>query len=273
MYRISWAVKNLNLDMEALKEELEEIAVKYNLKNIMQDAWDIYRANSTPDCKAVFALCLSLAWEHIKYDPAGDWSRMDANDQLRFLTACIRRAAKNEIGNSTGDNYNAINEDIAYFYQFHGLDCIRNEAYIKVTETLARLDALNATRAAKGKEPVSLVAIVYNAAKYSIRRFYRQDIKHGVAEVRTTTDADGNTWDYIDTMVHDRAADTERTALAHVAFGELLSKRDSIDRTIVQAKADGLTDSQIANMLGISQQAVNKRVRRLREDIADQLPA
>ena len=54
---------------------------KYNLKNIMKRAWEIYRTNSDTNMKAVFAICLQIAWAEAKASTQKDW-RKERNAKL-----------------------------------------------------------------------------------------------------------------------------------------------------------------------------------------------
>ena len=89
--------------------------MKYNLHDVMSKAWEIYHANKQPDgLRPVFSICLEMAWEHVKNaNVLNQWQAMSEKEQINMLTACVKRAAKNEIGYSTEDHYLQYNETVA----------------------------------------------------------------------------------------------------------------------------------------------------------------
>ena len=241
-----------------------------NLSEVMSKAWEIYRANSTPDCKAVFGICLEMAWSIVKAetsDPIAEWSEMTEAQQIKMLKSCVKKAAKDTIGYSVEDNYNGFNETV--LWQLHNVNEFINEAYCKLAPHLNAeyLDKLNAKRNAAYKPNVKLIALCYRAAKESITRIYRDDIKHGKASVKTITDKNGEERSYIDTMASSRADNTEATALLNIAIAEILSGRDETDKIILVGKRDGYTEREIAKEVNITNVAVHKRIQKLRADL------
>lgn len=122
-------------------------------------------------------------------------------DKVRMMAACVRKAAKNEIGYSTEDHYLQFSEVPAFgCYRPHDFDEFVNETCIRVLSRLADVDKLTATnerRAAQGKRPLRLVSVVYNAARASIAAVYYADSKHGAAYDWQIEDGEGNaraTW-------------------------------------------------------------------------------
>ena len=91
--------------------------MKYNLHEVMSKAWEIYHANKQPGgLRPVFSICLEMAWEHVKNSNIlNQWQAMSEQQQINMLTACVKRAAKNEIGYSTEDHYLQYNETVAWF--------------------------------------------------------------------------------------------------------------------------------------------------------------
>lgn len=245
---------------------------KYNLREVMAKAWEIYRVNldNAEGLRPVFSLCLEMAWEHVKNQPADvvtSWGAMSPEAQVQMLTACVKVAAKNEIRYSVEDHYSEFNETVAWFLRDHGIDGLVNEAYCKL---MPRLDAdylgeLNSRRESKGLVNISLVALVYRSAKDAIRAVYRNDIKHARASVRTVKDKDGTEYSYIDTMASSRKDNTETAAVIRSSLAAFINGRDEIDRLIIEGKRDGYTEREIAAMVGISGPAIHKRIDRIRE--------
>lgn len=244
--------------------------MKYNTKEIMCKAWEIYRATDQGDgIRPIFSLCLKMAWENAKNAPERvmeSWRAMTEMQQYNMLKANVRRAAKDEIKYSTEDHYNEFNEDVAWLMQSHDLDGFVNDAWLKLAEALDEdhLEELNERRAEAGKMNISLVSLVYRAAAYAIRSVYRAEIKHVRARVQVVKDKNGDEVEYIDTMASSRRDNTEAAAMAAVGLEQFLNSRDEIDRIIIEAKRDGYTQKEIAAMVGISDVAIHKRMKKIR---------
>lgn len=245
---------------------------KYELSAIMGKAWEIYRANlnNVDGLRPVFGLCLEMAWEDAHNTPdnvVNQWVAMADVAQVKMLTACIKSAAKNEIRYSTEDHYSQYNETVVWFLRNHGIDDLVNEAYCKLMPRLdpVYLAELNERRASKGLVNISLVALVYRSAKDAIRCVYRDDIKHGRANVRTIKDKSGDEYSYIDTMVSSRKDNTETAAIIRMTLDSVINDRDEIDRIIIEGKRDGYTERELAAIVGISGPAIHKRVDKIRE--------
>lgn len=244
---------------------------KYDLKSIMRKAWEIYRATDEGDgIKPVFGMCLQMAWENAKAEPARvieQWESMDEAAQIKMLKANVRKAAKNEIAYSVEDHYNQYNEVVAWFMGYHDLDGLVNEAWLKLSERLnpQYLQSLNAKREAAGKLNISLVSLVYRSAKDAIRSTFDQDIKHGRARVHTVIDKNGDQVDYIDTMATSAKDNTETTAIIRATMRDVVKGLDDTDRIIIEGRRDGYTEREIADMLGtMSSVAVHKRIVKIR---------
>ena len=88
----------------------------YNMSETMTRAWAIRKAAAADmGCKVSEVLmgeCLKIAWAEAEGANAetnaaaiaGEWANMADADKMRMMTACIRKAAKNEIGYSTEDH-------------------------------------------------------------------------------------------------------------------------------------------------------------------------
>ena len=144
----------------------------YNVRDIMNRAWDIRKtAAAEIGCKVgevVMGECLRLAWAEAEgvnaegnaLEIVKEWADMADADKVRMMAACVRKAAKNEIGYSTEDHYLQFSEVPAFgCYRPHDFDEFVNETCIRVLSRLADVDKLTATnerRAAQGKRPLRL---------------------------------------------------------------------------------------------------------------------
>lgn len=246
----------------------------YNLSGIMSRAWAIYRENTTDDLKAVFSICLQMAWAEAEAVYAEDnaaaviaeWNDLGEAAQIRFMTACVRRAAKNEIGYSIEDKYLQFSEIPAWGLYGHAFDEFVNEAWLRIAASLDlnKLTARNEARAAQGKRPITLVSLVYNAARASIATIYNNDHKHGCASIRTIVGKDGEEYSYVDTMATSRRDCTETSAIIRADIDRFTAGRDAVDRAIIAGLMRGDTLREIAAVVNLSHVAVYKRVEKLR---------
>lgn len=254
---------------------------KYNLAAIMFRAWAIRKTAATEiGCKVsevVWGLCLQQAWAEAEGENAAvnasavvnEWAAMNDNDKIRMMSACVRKAAKNEIGYSTEDHYLQFSEVPAYgCYRPHDFDEFVSETAIRVLGKLGDIDKLTAAnerRAAKGKRPIRLVSIVYNAARASIAAIYYADAKHGAAYDREISDEDGNSASYLETMCSDTHQDTERAAIIRAGLDSYREGLDEIGQKIMEMVIDGKTEREVGEAVGISNVAVHKRIVKMRE--------
>lgn len=252
----------------------------YNLGEIMKRAWDIRKTAATGmKCRiseVIMGECLKIAWAEAEgaYAEtnataiADEWANMADADKVRIMTACVRKAAKNEIGYSTEDHYLQFAEVPAFgCWGPHDFDEFISETCIRVLGKLSDLDKLTATnerRAAQGKRPMTLVNVVYNAARASIAAVYYQDSKHGAAYDWKISDGEGNTASYLETCCGDRTADTETSAIIRVDLERFRAGLDAIGRQILEMVAAHKTEREIGKAVGISNVAVHKRIVKMR---------
>ena len=261
---------------------------KYDLSAIMRHAWAIRRAAAADMGCSVSAVvwgeCLRMAWAdaeglHAEENAAAlvaEWNAMDIDAQMRFMTACVRRAAKNDIGYSTEDHYLQFVEVPAYALHGHDFDEYVNETWLRIAGKLAdpaKLAQVNENRAAAYKRPLCLQKLVYDSAHASIQAIYYADIKHGRACVREIVDADGDTYSYVETMASARRDNTESSAIARVIVEQVISRFDLTGRRIWSYTRLGLTEREIAQYVGISNVAVHKRIAKMKKAVADALAA
>ena len=252
----------------------------YNVRDIMNRAWDIRKAAAAEiGCKVgevVMGECLRLAWAEAEGVNAEDnaleivreWADMADADKVRMMAACVRKAAKNEIGYSTEDHYLQFSEVPAFgCYRPHDFDEFVNETCIRVLSRLADVDKLTATnerRAAQGKRPLRLVSVVYNAARASIAAVYYADSKHGAAYDWQIEDGEGNAASYLETCCGDATENTETAAIIRADVERMRDGLDEIGKQILEMVAAGKTEREIGKAVGISNVAVHKRIVKMR---------
>lgn len=257
----------------------------YNMGEIMTRAWAIRKAAAADmGCKVSEVLmgeCLKIAWaeaEGVNAEAnaaaiADEWANMADADKVRMMTACIRKAAKNEIGYSTEDHYLQFSEVPAFgCFRPHDFDEFISETCIRVLDKLADLDKLTATnerRAAQGKRPLKLVSVVYNAARASIAAIYYADTKHGAAYDWQIEDGEGNAASFLETCCGDATENTETAAIIRVDVERLKDGMDEIGKQILEMVMAGKTEREIGKAVGISNVAVHKRIVKMRTALAD----
>lgn len=258
----------------------------YDLAAIMRRAWSIRKSAAAEiGCavsEVVFSLCLKQAWAEAEGVNAeanavavvDEWAVMGEAGQVKMMSACIRKAAKNEIRYSTKDHYLQFSEVPAFScFRAHDFDEFLSETVIRVLDKLADVDGLtakNEKRATQGKRPIRLVSIVYNAARASIAAVYYADSKHGAAYDFDVVNDNGEAESYVETRYGDSSVNTETSAILRAALDDFTASRDEIDRKIIEMVAEQYTEREIAEALEkagrkISNVAVHKRIAKMRE--------
>ncbi len=257
----------------------------YNLSAIMVRAWAIRKAAALEmGCKVsdvVMGECLRMAWAEADgqnaavnaADVVKTWQAMTGEEQDTMIRRCVRKAAKNEIGYSVEDKYLQFSEVPAFgCHRPHDFDEFVSESWLRVAKAIDdgdRLTAANQRRAAQFKKPLTLVSLVYNAARASIAAIYYGDAKHSVACDFDVTDDDGNAASYVETMAADNRQNTERAATIRAMLQEYSDSCDEIGRRVLQMVIEGKTEREIGKAVGMSGPAVHKRIMKMREALKD----
>lgn len=257
----------------------------YNVKSIMSRAWAIRKETAVkagcPVGQVIMGECLKIAWAEAnsKINMAnaainaasviGEWAALGEAGQVKMMTACVRKAAKNEIAYSTEDHYLQFSEVPAWYMHGHDFDEFIAETWLRAFPALNvdKLTARNKERASAYKAPMTLVSIVYNAARASIAAIYYQDIKHDRARCVTVIGDDGEEYSYFDTIDAAANNNTERSAIIRTEMERYTDSRDEIDQKIMELLPQGFTERQISKVVGISNVAVHKRIVKMRKDL------
>ena len=255
----------------------------YDLSSIMHRAWEIHRENSTAELKAVFSICLEMSWAEAEANHAesnaasviSQWENLSPEDQVKLMTACVRKAAKNDIKYSVKDHYLQYDEIVAWALRGHDFDAFLSETWLRVANAmnLAKLTEVNRNRAKQFKRPIRMISVVYNAARASIAKILYDDIKHGKADIRTIEDDKGAEHSYVETMASSKRDNTETAAVIRADMATFLSIRDQIDAEIIAGLWLGFTMREIAVRVCMSHVAVKKRIDKMRFALQDMLAA
>lgn len=252
---------------------------RFDMGAVMRRAWAIRREAAERYgvrlMDIVWGECIRMAFAEAQGENTevnaqaviNEWQELGEAGQVKIMQACVRKAAKNEIGYSVEDKYLQFNEVPAWGLWGHGFDEYVNETWLRVAGNLDidKLTAKNEKRATQAKKPITLVNIVYNAAKAAIQAIYYSDVKHGKASIRTTIGKDGEEYSYIETMAESRRDNTETSACIKAILQQFIQGRDEKDQTILEAVKDGYTEREISKFVGMSNVAVHKRIAKMRE--------
>lgn len=244
---------------------------------IMTRAHELTRATraifADADYRATFRAALAIAWSESRAnaapvnDPRAEWDAMSGNAQADALTRMVKwcmnrdKAETDRNGNFRPNYFNWIScaDDIT---------ATAHEAYTRIDAAFA--NAEKAIADGKRDSMPSIRAIMANAARSAARYIARQEYKHASAlRIESKTDEDGNIYmrEYIKT---DDAATAEPIApnpetATLIADAVSRACKDDTDRAIVSALARGYSMREIAPRLGMSQPAISKRVKAIRE--------
>lgn len=241
----------------------------YNTAAIMRHAWNLYHAADLGDgVKPVFSLCLAMAWDSAKCDPArtaARWNALQPLQQMDICAAAVRKYSRR------------LAADVRFSLQNMAEDLIQ-ETWIELYQRMdpAALAAGVEKADREGRRRPSLENLAYNAAAAAVRK-YTVELMEARNLVDDITDDDGHTVEAVDLAAVQHAVvgelvnrPTEKAAVDHVRLVDFLGSRDAADIAIIEGIRDGYTEREIAARLGtMTQQAVNKRRRRLVRDMME----
>ena len=175
-----------------------------------------------------------------------EWNSMSAEEQIKLITACVRKAANKDVGSyAISQHGHEINEFV-------------NEAWEHITNSLQpdELTACNKRRAAQGKQPITLVSMVYKSARAAVTTLCNREIKIANAtDYNTDTDTCGT------------AYNMESAIITTVDLARFRDSRDAADQRILELVSIGYTEREIAAEIAISNVAVHKRIVKMRNEL------
>ena len=95
----------------------------------------------------------------------------------------------------------------------------------------------------------------------------RAAVQAGAVLKYTITDKNGEQVDALETVATNRKDNTEPAVVSRLALDEFVNGRDEKDRMIIEGIRDGYLSKEIAAMIGISEAAVCKRLKKIRADL------
>lgn len=225
------------------------------------------------DYHATLAAAMRIAWADATAPTAAEaWTAMSPEEQLDALTRMTYRAAARDIagcdkrGNERADRFAWARVPSGAIAAEHVAEIV-NEAWIRVSGYVA--DERHADK--------PLTALMYQAAYVAAQAINRAERRNARAirwaDVQTGSDDDGReTFERIARIVNNAAPSAERflqpeaAAVLHDTISSLA--RDDIDRRILSGLIDQYSRRDIADRLGLSHTAVNKRCARMIERYA-----
>lgn len=185
-----------------------------------------------------------------------EWNAMTTEQQENYCKACVCTALNDRYHLSTGYTFEDATQD----------------TYLRVLETMQDPEALDADsdkRTAAGKASNTLSMVINRAARAGLERMAYQSRKHGKATSQTATTEDG---DVIDTLYLLAANDdTERAAIIRVALQDFTASLDDTNREIIAGKIGGMTEREIASIVGISNVAIHNRIAKMQKALKEMI--
>lgn len=221
------------------------------------------------DYRATFRAALRIAYAEISENPRAQWETMTGEEKQDALRATVcfcmnrDRAETDKRGNFRPNYFKWIScED--------DITATVNEAFIRMGKAFA--NAEKAVEDGRRDSLPTLRAIMANAARSAARFIAQAEMRHASAlRIESMTDEDGNT------IMREYIKDSDSTAEPIAPNPEIaLIIRDSIeraakdetDRRIIDLLMMQYTRREIAERVGMTHTAVNKRVNAIRDRYA-----
>lgn len=181
-----------------------------------------------------------------------EWKGMEPEQQIKFCANCVKKAIKSgrRIGNG---------------YEFEDMVQSTWEAVEKRTRDIDGLEADSRERMEQGKVD-TLATVISRAANATLENSRYHGRKNSKAISLTITNEGGDELDILDTIA--AIDNTEGSAIIRATLQQFIASRDTNDQQIIQGKVDGLTEREIAAIVGISGPAINKRIAKIRVALA-----
>lgn len=187
---------------------------------------------------------------------AAAWNTMTPEQQENYCKAAVAMALNDRYHLSAGYTFEDATQD----------------TYLRVLEAMQDPEALDADsdrRTTAGKAGNTLSMVINRAARAGLERMAYQSRKHGKANNHQITNEDG---EEIDTLYLLAATnDTEKAAIIRVALRGFTESLDEINQKIIAGKIDGLTERELASIVGISNVAVHKRIVKMQKALMEML--
>ena len=163
-----------------------------------------------------------------------EWEAKSEQEQMRMLTACIFRAAKER----------GVRMDAPELV---------GDTWLRVVEHL--------------DEDKPLAVIVMRAAQMAMQKQLRHE-RRDASEVREVKGADSESIPAVNLLIDAGRDSVEDKTITKLDFSAFLAGLDSVNMDIVNGLIAGFSAREIAPTVGMTHTAVNKRVARMRAALA-----
>ena len=296
--------KNMNKSNETKGKE-KNMKKKYtpnDYRNIMNRAHEIEKK---ADYSIQFSEALRKAWKEHK-EQRNSFANVPTNNEfMRMLSEAVEDKTmekfayyrlKNIVGNSLSAqdadgkqvelNLSVSAQKAYIHYGFYGFSEEAYKDYLQNVSLYAVklissdwIEKRNAKRLEDGKEPINKITdILWYASDYG----WKATVKHLVHRMRKSNktaqfeyfdvssldakigNGESDCYEIIDTQFNSRSLPTVDEFLAHDKLYSVT--RDETDRLIIELKEAEFTQTEIAKACGLSQVAVSKRIKRMKEE-------
>lgn len=236
---------------------------KYNLSKIMRRAHEIYRRYSYGGLKAVWSLCLSMAWDEAKNPlaaPASEAATFEefaqrvqfqaralSGDELtRWISACVYKASIR-----FGD------------IPFQDMEEITQEAICKFLEKVSDIHKLEKTY---NRCPVDICVLVYRSAACALAWYKNQQGHFDEARERVIEDGDGKQSGELEFVSSPQNMEAE--VVLDIDTAAVVNALPSDVLAVYHMMVHGMTEQDMADRLGMTKSSVHRRAVKVREALA-----
>lgn len=207
------------------------------------------------DYRATFSAALAIAWEEATRPTAAqEWAEMDGESQFSALVAMTWRAKRRD---------DASRDD-----EPRKMEWITCQDDARTNAAEAWLEMEKETRKATAQE-LPLAVALFRAVMTAAQRIDRQERRNARAlrfdDLTAGNDGEKATREYIELNAAPMAENSFSDPYTAAAFFDEIERaaNDNTDRAIIAYAAHGYSQTETADRLKISQQAVNKRIRKM----------
>jgi len=185
-----------------------------------------------------------------------EWNHMTDENKIDTIRRCVTDAANQEIGGNR----------LAAFFNRHEPDELLADTWLKLDKRLTAdyLEDLNEIREGHGNGQITLISLVWRAARDVIRIAQRADSKYILDCDFSTQDNDGNDIDIMECLITSQKHNTEAEAIARVVISDFIDSLNPTDQIMVNALAQGYKQYEAAQAAEISEGYASKRLSKLR---------
>lgn len=181
------------------------------------------------------------------------WNSMTDDQQIELVWKCVWTKINQGRTVAPGDTL-----DDVFQSTFEGV--------LNRLKNLDKLEVFGKRRESQGKAPDTLAGVVFRSANAVLTSSVYHGNKNGKAARWTIRNEDGDEIDVLDTVA--AVNDTEESAIIRVELKRFIDGQDDTNKKILAGRIDGLTERKIAEVVGISNAAIHKRIVKMQKALA-----